>query len=285
MANIEDAATCGTCGRPLPPQQGRGRERRYCDATCRSAARRKRARTTASRKATLDTTATRAAPASPGTTAPSATLDSTPAPGSSPVPGAELAVGLLDAARGFVAELPPAGHRSPLAAVNAARELARSVDAALHHTVDAARAAGHTWQEIGEVLGTTRQAAFQRFGRPIDPRTGAAMAAAIRPDATERGVTLLVNLVEGNYAAVRADFDATMNDAVRTDAAVAATWAQMAGLVGEYERMGEPFTHQLGDYTAVDVPLEFEAGSMTARVSYDANGKVAGLRFLPRTAD
>lgn len=252
MANVGDAATCATCGRPLPTQQGRGRERRYCDATCRSAARRKRARRPPIlRKGVIDT---------------------------SP----ELAVGLLDAARGFVAELPPAGHRSPLTAVSAARELARSVDAALHHTVDAARAAGHTWQEIGEVLGTTRQAAFQRFGRPLDPRTGAAMSAAIRPDATGRGVALLVDLVEGNYPAVRRDFDDTMTTAIATDAAVAAIWAQLAGLVGDYERMGEPFTHQLGDYTAVDVPLEFEAGSMTARVSYDTTGKVAGLRFLPQ---
>lgn len=256
MANTEDTAACATCGRPLPVQHGRGRQRRYCDATCRSAARRNRARTTGPRKAALDRAAA--------------------------VPGAELAVGLLDAARGFVAELPPAGHRSPLAAVDAARELARSVDAALRHTVDAARAAGHTWQEIGEVLGTTRQAAFQRFGRPIDPRTGVAMAASIRPDATERGVALLVNLVEGDYAGVRADFDDTMTSTVGTDAAVAAIWAQLAGLVGDYERMGEPFTHQLGDYTAVDVPLEFEAGSMTARVSYDVTGKVAGLRFLPQ---
>ncbi|HEY4454766.1 MAG TPA: DUF3887 domain-containing protein [Pseudonocardiaceae bacterium] len=251
MANVGNTATCAACGRPLPVQQGRGRERRYCGATCRSAARRTRARITPTpRKEAVDT-------------------------------GPELAVGLLDAARGFVAELPPAGHRSPLAAVNAAKELARSVDAALRHTVDAARAAGHTWQEIGEVLGTTRQAAFQRFGRPVDPRTGVAMAASIRPEATERGVTLLVDLVEGNYAGVRRDFDDTMTAAVATDAGVAAIWAQLAGLVGDYERMGEPFTHQLGDYTAVDVPLEFEAGSMTARVSYDAAGKVAGLRFLP----
>jgi hypothetical protein len=155
------------------------------------------------------------------------------------------------------------------------------VEAALRDTVDAARAAGHTWQEIGEVLGTTRQAAFQRFGRPLDPRTGVAMATSIMPDATARGVALLVNLVEGNYAEVRRDFDDTMTTAVATDAAVAAIWAQLAGLVGDYERMGEPFTHQLGDYTAVDVPLEFEAGALTARISYDRAGKIAGLRFLP----
>jgi hypothetical protein len=203
-------------------------------------------------------------------------IDTAPGPGPT-----QLAVGLLDAARGFVAELPPAGHRSPLAAVGAAKELARSVEAALRETVEAARAAGHTWQEIGEVLGTTRQAAFQRFGRPVDPRTGVAMAESIMPEATERGVALLVDLVEGNYAEVRRDFDKAMADAVPNDEGIAAIWAQFAGLVGDYERMGEPFTHQLGDYTAVDVPLEFEAGALTARVAYDNTGKVAGFRFLP----
>lgn len=41
MANT-DAGSCGECGRPLPAQASRGRRREYCDATCRSAARRRR---------------------------------------------------------------------------------------------------------------------------------------------------------------------------------------------------------------------------------------------------
>src|SRR6202042_3242913 len=44
VADVEEPGRCETCGRELPPQQGRGRRRRYCDATCRSAARRDRAR-------------------------------------------------------------------------------------------------------------------------------------------------------------------------------------------------------------------------------------------------
>ena len=36
---------CAECGRDLPPRAGRGRRRRFCDATCRSAARRRRAGT------------------------------------------------------------------------------------------------------------------------------------------------------------------------------------------------------------------------------------------------
>lgn len=43
------------------------------------------------------------------------------------------------------------------------------VDAAaerLRAAVDAARAAGDSWTVIGAALGTSRQNAFQRFGRP-----------------------------------------------------------------------------------------------------------------------
>jgi hypothetical protein len=44
--------------------------------------------------------------------------------------------------------------------------------AALRLSVERAREAGRTWQELGDVLGVSRQAAFQRFGHPVDPRTG-----------------------------------------------------------------------------------------------------------------
>ena len=74
----------------------------------------------------------------------------------------------------------------PLAAVGAAVQKVRDAEATLRQAVDAARAAGHTWQEIGTLLGTSRQAAFQRFGRPMDPVIGAPMAereCSVRPGA------------------------------------------------------------------------------------------------------
>lgn len=39
-----------------------------------------------------------------------------------------------------------------------------SADLASRHIVDAARVAGATWQDIGNVLGVSRQSAEQRFG-------------------------------------------------------------------------------------------------------------------------
>ncbi|MEV4570525.1 hypothetical protein AB0K12_42820 [Nonomuraea sp. NPDC049419] len=80
---------------------------------------------------------------------------------------------------------------APLEAVAAARDLARVADQAMRAAVAGARTAGHTWQEIGDVLGSSRQAAFQRFGRPLDPRTGAPMTDTILPGATNRTTALV----------------------------------------------------------------------------------------------
>lgn len=63
-----------------------------------------------------------------------------------------------------MAELSDRVSGSPLEAMAAARELSGATDAALRTAVRRARAAGLSWSRIGEVLGTTRQAAFQRFG-------------------------------------------------------------------------------------------------------------------------
>lgn len=167
----------------------------------------------------------------------------------------------------------------PLTAVASARDLATAVDGALRAAVTRARHAGRTWQTIGDLLGTSRQAAFQRFGRPIDPRTGAPMERTLLPGAAERAVALLVDLMAGRYEDIRHDFDDTMLAALDV-ATLAETNAQVAAMVGAYEGMGEPFARSQGDYTAVDVPLRFEAGEMTGRVSYHADGAVAGLFVL-----
>lgn len=171
---------------------------------------------------------------------------------------------------------------SPLRALSVALAAVRAAEDRLREAVDAARDAGHTWAEIGDILGTTRQAAFQRFGRPIDPRTGAPMNAAILPGAADAAVGVFVSLAEGNWDEARRDFDEKVAQALPDADTVAAMWAALAGRYGRYEhQMGEPFAHQLGDYTVVDVPLRFEVGEQVGRVSFSQDGKVAGLFVLP----
>lgn len=48
----------------------------------------------------------------------------------------------------------------------AARDTCRQAELALRKAVSSARRAGHAWSAVGAVLGTTRQAAQQRFDGP-----------------------------------------------------------------------------------------------------------------------
>jgi hypothetical protein len=66
-------------------------------------------------------------------------------------------------------QLRMAGDRASLLdPLDGVRELARLVtatDKALREWVARARARGASWTDIGDALGTTKQAAWERFGR------------------------------------------------------------------------------------------------------------------------
>jgi hypothetical protein len=176
----------------------------------------------------------------------------------------------------FTAELAGAGAGSPLTAIAAARELDAAASAALQETVDRARAAGHSWREIGAVLETSRQAAFQRFGRPVDPRTGTPMARAVPPGRIEQAVALFADMVAGRWADACRDFSETMREHVDADR-ITSVYVQVVGAVGGFERMGEPAAFQAADITTVHVPLVFEAGERIGEVSFDQHAQVVGL--------
>jgi hypothetical protein len=175
----------------------------------------------------------------------------------------------------------PAGEGPPdLGAVRLAHDLHALAATALQASVEQARATGRTWQQIGDLLGVTRQAAFQRFGRPTDPRTGEPMNGLVRPDAGRRATALVIGWIEARYSEITAGFDEALTERLTPDA-LAAAWAQVVGTVGEYQRMGEPLVRQVGDYTVTDIPMGFEAGDMKGRVAFDRDGKVSGLFVIP----
>jgi len=235
MANVTAPGSCAACGRELPAQQGKGRQRRYCDARCRDAARRARSRDV---KNSLTT----------------------------------------DTRHEYVYDVVEA--TDPLTDLAAAREQSAAAAAALQAAVDRARAAGRSWREIGDVLQTTRQAAFQRFGRPVDPRTNKPMTRQTLPGAEEKAIEILGCIIEGRWQDARRDFGEKMLEAVSADR-IALAWTQTVAHVGVYQRMGEPLAYQVNDLTVVDLPLFFEAGDWTGQVSFDSAGQVAGLFLRP----
>ena len=166
--------------------------------------------------------------------------------------------------------------------VRRARNLDDLAGQVLRLCVQQSRDAGRTWQEIGDLLGVTRQAAFQRFGKPIDPRTGEPMDKTVRmADAAERANAIVAAVLDGRMDEARQSFNAQVTEAF-TDEVRGSALATVAGLVGAFEGFGEgePFVRRIGDHTVVDLPLCYEAGDMKARVSFDQDEKVAGLFIL-----
>ena len=91
---------------------------------------------------------------------------------------------------------------------------------------------------------------------------------------------MFTDIVEGRWEAACRDFNQTMRAQVDAER-IAAVYAQVVGAVGSYERMGEPVAVQLGAITSVEIPLHFEAGDWRGQVSFDRDGKVAGLFIRP----
>ncbi|NED95865.1 hypothetical protein G1H11_11135 [Phytoactinopolyspora alkaliphila] len=61
----------------------------------------------------------------------------------------------------------PARDGARMRRIAAARQNMADAEQELRDAVAEARAAGDTWSMIGIALGTTRQAAFQRFGKHV----------------------------------------------------------------------------------------------------------------------
>jgi hypothetical protein len=274
MADVMPPVACEACGRQLPPQQGKGRRRRFCNASCRSSARYRR-RLAGSREL----------PGVKDSLTDEQRHVRLDAVGGSR-PADPVALRIRDAAGRLAAESGArgAGGGSPLEALAAARDLAAAANQALQEAVDRARSADRSWREIGDVLGTSRQAAFQRFGHPVDPRTGTPMSRDVPPGAADRAVALVTRLVQGRWEEVVGEFDEHMRE--RVDAGrLAGGWAHTIGMIGSFERMGEPFAHQAGDDTMVDIPLRFEAGEAIGFIRFDRDGKVAGLLLRPASPE
>jgi hypothetical protein len=171
--------------------------------------------------------------------------------------------------------------QSLMAAIAATRTLALLVDDSLRALVHQARARGATWNEIGEVLHVTRQAAFQRFGGQLTTQSPEeqTMNQPI-PEAGAKAIKVIESFLAEDWEGLRATFDERMTQAAPVEFLKSAL---VSGLetYGAFIAMGTPVSSVIGDYTVVDVPMAVEKGDLTGRVSFNADGEVAGLFFLP----
>ncbi|MEW1638522.1 hypothetical protein AB0469_31255 [Streptomyces sp. NPDC093801] len=94
-----------------------------------------------------------------------------------------IAAAVLDAPEGLADSLEHDAH-GYLRLVDASRVGAEEASRLLREAVQGARAAGHSWDTVGRVLGVSRQAAQQRFASKAS--AGRSAAAAGGPNAPKR---------------------------------------------------------------------------------------------------
>lgn len=171
------------------------------------------------------------------------------------------------------------GDRSPLETLSAALRIQQAAAELVAAAISDARDEGCTWSQIGDVLGVSRQAAFQRFGRPTDPRTGEPMSTTPLPGADDLARGVIDDLSHARWGAVVARFDTTMADRLDADG-LAAAWATIIARAGTFESTGTTTSTRRADFTVTDTPLAFEAGDFTARISFRDDARIAGLFIL-----
>jgi hypothetical protein len=168
-------------------------------------------------------------------------------------------------------------------AIAATRSLDALVEETLRGLVEQARAAGHTWAEIGELLHVSRQAAFQRFGG--GPRTAGEDRTTTAPvdGAVEHSVPVLEAFLDGRFADVRATFTERALEAISLEL-LAEVRERVQREAGEVHGLGAPRVSVRDGYTVVDIPVTLERADGVGRVVLDADRQVAGLLIRPAEA-
>ena len=164
---------------------------------------------------------------------------------------------------------------SPLAALAATKTLSLVIEDIMRSLVAQARADGSTWQDVGNVLGTTRQAAYQRFGGSITE--GNAMTVELA-DAKAKAKDVFGRYTKEDWS-FRDQFDSNMSERLSNEL-LASGWSQVTAAFGAFKKLGKPTVQVVQDHTVVDIPMTFEQGEMKGRVAYGADGKIAGLFIL-----
>ncbi len=177
------------------------------------------------------------------------------------------------------------GHPSGqlVRAIAATRSLETIVDDTLRALVGQARAAGHTWAEIGEVLHVSRQAAFQRFGGGRRQSVDEDAVVVPLDGAVEHAVPVLEAFLDGRWDDARSTFDARTLEACSVEL-LADVREKVRREAGEVQTIGAPVVSVRDGYTVVDIPVALERADGTGCVVLNADRQVAGFFIRPKEA-
>ena len=176
-------------------------------------------------------------------------------------------------------------HDAPgqvMCAIAATRSLDMIVEDTLRTLVQQARALGHTWAEIGELLHVSRQAAFQRFGGGQGPVAEERLAVPVE-GAVDAAAPVLQAFLDGRFDDARATFGPRMLEACSVEL-LADVRERVRRYGGEVQALGTPIISARDRYTGVDIPVALERADGIGRVVLDANRQVVGFFVRPAEA-
>jgi hypothetical protein len=164
-------------------------------------------------------------------------------------------------------------------AIAATRSLDMIVEDTLRTLVQQARALGHTWAEIGELLHVSRQAAFQRFGGGQAPIAEAGVAVPVE-GAVDAATPVLQAFLDGRFDDARTRFGPRMLEACSVEL-LADVREKVREYGGEVQALGTPGISVRDGYTGVDIPVALERADGIGRVVLDADRQVVGFFVRP----
>lgn len=173
-------------------------------------------------------------------------------------------------------------HGQVRRAIAATRSLDTIVEDTLRALVEQARATGHTWAEIGELLHVSRQAAFQRFGGGRRPSAEDDVALPV-DGAVDAAMPVLEAFLDKRFDDTRATFAQRMLDACSVEL-LADVREKVREYGGEFVALGSPVIAARDGYTGVDIPVALERADGIGRVVLDADRQVVGFFVRPAEA-
>ncbi|HYQ85016.1 MAG TPA: alpha/beta fold hydrolase [Rubrobacter sp.] len=117
--------------------------------------------------------------------------------------------------------------------------------------------------------------ALQVQAQPANPP-----AAPPSDDLTAKATALLEAMVRGDFAGATRHFDATMKQAL-TPEKLQEVWKGLIGQAGAFQRQAGTRIQTQGAHRLVFVTTEFEKVRLDMQVTFDAQGQIAGLFFIP----
>lgn len=159
----------------------------------------------------------------------------------------------------------------------------------LTQAVQAAHESGHSWAELGRLLGMSRQAVFKRFAH-LEVDVPGSQPSRPGPQVVRAAEQVFEDLRTGRVAQLRARMVAACAE-VLTEQAITSTWAQVVALTGaptRLELMALEQHEDVVDATAevigpvvVEMALICPHGVWNGRVALDGDDRIEGVLVLP----